>query len=96
MRFSFPHPLFVGSDHVESIGMCPCMAINVNILNSSGFLPDMILLTQCYYYRGIRLNTMKKFCLNVLTFPLLSGGCAEGLHAFKLFLKLFNDVFAEI
>ena len=27
-------------------------------------LPDIILLTQCYYHRGIRLNdAMKRFCL---------------------------------
>ena len=30
---------------------------------NGGFLPDMILLTQCYYQRGTRLNAMKRFCL---------------------------------
>ena len=46
---------------------CSCMG---------GLLPDIILLTQCYYHRGTRLNVMKRFCvcslwshLNVLTFP---------------------------
>ena len=42
------------------------------------FLPDIVLLTLSYYYRGTRLNAMKSFCLcslcsyqNILTiFPL--------------------------
>ena len=41
---------------------CPCMAINVNE-QYNGFLPDIILLTQCYYYWGTRLNAMKMVCL---------------------------------
>ena len=52
------------------------MAINVSVQYNGGLLPDMILLTQCYYHRGTRLNAMKRFCicslrshLNVLTFP---------------------------
>ena len=47
-------------------GGCPCMAIN-NVSsvqhNNGGFLPDIILLTQCHYHRGTRLNTMKIFCI---------------------------------
>ena len=40
------------------------MAINVSgVQYSGGFLPDLILLTQCYYHRGTRLNAMKGFCL---------------------------------
>ena len=39
------------------------MAINVCIQYNGGLHPDMILLTQCYYHRGTRLNAMKKFCL---------------------------------
>ena len=39
-------------------GGCPCMAIN-NVSsvqhNNGGFLPDIILLTQCHYHRGTRL-----------------------------------------
>ena len=42
---------------------CPCMAINVNVQDNDGFLPDIILLTQCHYHRGTRLNAMKRFCL---------------------------------
>ena len=60
---------------------CPCMAINVGVQYNGGLLPDIILLTRCYYHRGTRLNAMKKFCicslrshLNVLTlFPLDRG-----------------------
>ena len=29
---------------------CPCMAINVSVQYDGGFLPDIILLTQCYYH----------------------------------------------
>ena len=58
----------------------PCMAINVSVQYNSGLLPDIILLTQCYYHWGTRLNVMKRFCIylqplipltmvNVLTFP---------------------------
>ena len=43
--------------------LCPCMAINVSIQYNGGLLPDIILLTQCYYNRGTRLNAMKKFCI---------------------------------
>ena len=41
----------------------PCMAINVSVQYDGGFLPDIILLTQCYYHRGTRLNAMKRFCI---------------------------------
>ena len=51
------------------------MAINVSIQYNGGLLPDIILLTQCYYHRRTRLNAMKRFDiysllshLNVLTF----------------------------
>ena len=37
--------------------------INVSVLRNGGFLPVNILLTQCYYHRGTRLNTMKRFCI---------------------------------
>ena len=42
---------------------CPCMAINVSVQYDGGFLPDIILLTQCYYHRGTLLNAMKRFCI---------------------------------
>ena len=38
------------------------MAINVSVqFNVAGLFPDIILLTQCHYHRGTRLNAMKKF-----------------------------------
>ena len=70
------------------------MAINLGVQYNGGFLPDMILLTQCYHHWRTRLNAMKRFCLcslsshlNVLTFSPLSGGCSEGLDAFRFFFK---------
>ena len=62
---------------------------------NGGFLPGIILLAQCYYHGGTRLNTMKRFCicsllshLNVLTFSPLTGECSEGLGAFRFFFKI--------
>ena len=42
---------------------CPCMAINVSsvIQYNGGLLPDIIMLTQCCFRRGTRLNAMKRF-----------------------------------
>ena len=45
---------------------CPCMAINVNVQYNGGLLPDIKLLTECYFHRGTRLNTMKRFCICIL------------------------------
>ena len=43
---------------------CPRMASNnVSVQYNGGLLPDIILLTQCYYHRGTRLNAMKRFCI---------------------------------
>ena len=42
---------------------CPCMAINVSVEYNGGLLPDILLLTQCYYHRGTRLNAIIMFCL---------------------------------
>ena len=41
-----------------------CMAINISVQYNGGLLPDIILLlTQGYDDRGIRLNTIQRFCL---------------------------------
>ena len=37
------------------------MAINISVQHNGGLLPDIILLTQGYYHRGTRLNSMKRF-----------------------------------
>ena len=34
------------------------MAINISVQYNDGLLPDIILLTQGYYHRGTRLDTM--------------------------------------
>ena len=39
------------------------MAIDISVPFIGGLLPDIILLTQGYYYRGNRLNAMKWFYL---------------------------------
>ena len=36
---------------------------NVSVQYNGGFLPDIILLTQCYSHRGTRLNAIKRFCI---------------------------------
>ena len=44
------------------------MAIDVSVQYNDGLLPDIILLTQCCYRRGTRLNAMKRFCIcNLVT-----------------------------
>ena len=66
---------------------CPCMAINVNVPYNGGFLPDIILWTQCYLHRGTCLNAMKRLCICSLLIPPkpfdisppITGGCSEGL-----------------
>ena len=70
------------------------MSTNLSVEHSGGFLPDIILLTQCYYHRRTRLNAMDMFCicslrshLNVLTFSPLTGECSEELDAFRFFFK---------
>ena len=68
---------------------CSYMVINVNnVQYNGGFLPDIILLTQCYLHRG----TCHEEILNYLQplippkrfdifFP-ITGECSEGLGAF--------------
>ena len=43
--------------------LCPCVAINVSVQYNGGLLPDIILLTQCYFHRGTRLYAMERFCI---------------------------------
>ena len=70
---------------------CPYMAINVNVQYNGGFLPDIILWTQCYLHRGTGLNAMRRFCICSLLIPPtkrfdifspITGGCSEGLGVF--------------
>ena len=74
---------------------CPCMAINVNVQYNGGFLPDILLWTQCYLHRGTCLNAMKRFCICSLLIPPkrfdifspITGGCSEGLGMVWFFFK---------
>ena len=75
----------------------PCMAINVNVQYNGGFLPDIILWTQCYLHRGTCLNAMKWFCICSLLIPPkrfdifspITGGCSEGLGVVLFFFKIY-------
>ena len=66
---------------------CPYMAINVNVQYNGGFLPDIVLWTQCYLHRGTCLNVMKRLCICSLLIPPkcfdifspITRGCSEGL-----------------
>ena len=68
------------------------MAINVSVQYNGGLLPDIILLTQCSYREG---NPFKCHVLSLqpmvppkhLTLSPLTGGCSEGLDAFRFFFK---------
>ena len=74
----------------------PCMAIDVSVQYNGVLLPDiLLLLTQCYYHRGIHLKChedvlslqpmippTKRFDI----FP-LRGMPTEGLDAFRFFFK---------
>ena len=63
------------------------MAINVNVQYNGGFLPDIILWTQCYLHRGTCLNAMERFCICSLLIPPkrfdifspITGECSESL-----------------
>ena len=48
---------------VFAVFLVSCMAINVSVQYNGGLLPDIILLTQCYYHRGTRLIAMKRCCI---------------------------------
>ena len=41
----------------------PALAIDVSVQHNGGFLPGIILLTQCCYHRGTRLNATERFCV---------------------------------
>ena len=39
------------------------LSVVCETIQNGGFLPGIILLTQCYYHWGTRLNAMKRFCI---------------------------------
>ena len=77
---------------------CPCMAINVSVQYNGGFLPG-IMLTQCYYHRGTRLNAMKPMIPPRrfdIFFP-LTEGCSEGLRrCIQIFLSTLSGIGLEV
>ena len=68
------------------------MATNISIQYNGGLLPNIILLTQCYYHRGTRFHeeglslqpmiSPKRFDISPLT-----GVCSEGLEVLRFFFK---------
>ena len=78
---------------------CPCMEINVNVQYNGGFLPDIILLTQCYIHWGTCLIMKRFLSLQPLTppkrFDISSpyGGCSKSLGAVWIFFKLLKKLY---
>ena len=56
--------------------------IVLSVQYDDGLLPDIILLTQCYYHRETRLDAMKRFCL-----------CSPRCHVKQHFGEIKNKVF---
>ena len=56
------------------------MAIN-SVQYNGGFLPDIILLTQCYYHWGTRLNAMKRLLCSLQPITIISS---KRFHIFPL------------
>ena len=73
------------------------MAINVGVQYNGGLLPNVILLTQCYYHRGTRLNVIEVLSLQPMIppkrFDIFSlTGCSEGLDALRFFFKKSESI----
>ena len=63
------------------------MAINVSLQYNGGLIPGIILLTQCYFHRGTRLNAMKRFCICSLShFPPPDWGMLRRSRRVLIFL----------
>ena len=69
---------------------CPCMVINVSIQYNGGLLPDIILLTQCYFHRGTRLNAMKRLCICSPCNSILLLPCVMVYYIVLVFKKNLN------
>ena len=68
------------------------MAINVSVQHNGGFLPGTILLTQCYYHWGTRLNVDEVLYLQPMIppkrfdiFPPDWGMLRRSIDAFRFF-----------
>ena len=63
------------------------MAINLSLRYKNGFLPDIVLLTQCYYHWGTRLNAIKRLSLcSLLTFFPPDWGMLRRFRCVQIFL----------
>ena len=51
---------------------CPCMAINISVQYNGGLVPDIILLTQCYYHVYVCMVThIARIWINRVRLPIL-------------------------
>ena len=65
-----------------SVDFCLCFGVQyLRVQYNGGLLPDIMLLIQCYYHRGTRLNAMKGF------YP-----CSQCYHLLLLINALTNSV----
>ena len=72
------------------------MAIPIRIQYNGGFIPDIILLTECYYHRRTDLMSYKRFCLfsacshliNVFTIIPLVWGMLRRFRCVQIFLEV--------
>ena len=75
------------------------MTINVSVQYNGGLLPDIIMLTQCYYHHSLGnpfrchediLSLQPTMILPNKRFDMffpLTRGCSEGLDAFRFFFE---------
>ena len=66
------------------------MAINVSVRYNGGLLPDIILLTQCHYHRGTRLNAMKQPIMRIED-RLFDGGWVRSAMATRRSAEIFTS-----
>ena len=65
------------------------MVINISARYNGGFHPDIIPLTQDYYNRGTRLNTMEWLCLYSLCNSMLLLPCLMVYYIVSVLFLLF-------
>ena len=65
------------------------MVINISVQYNGGLLPDIIMLTQGYYHRGTRLNTMQWLCIYSLCNRILLLPCVMVYYIVSGLLLMF-------
>ena len=67
LTYGIPPEFRGGVHYVEALSLQPMkqyiITTMLDVQYNGGLLPDIILLTQCYYHRGTCLNGMKRFCI---------------------------------